>query len=166
MATGKEHSAATIGCAFGAGTAMIVTGVPAEITVPLIAGVLSGIFISPDMDVDDGNISYMYMRNVGMEWYWSFLWRPYALVMHHRGWSHFPIFSTIYRLIYLCFPVTILLSAFGGKRVAFFPTLLAQLTAIPFLSLFIFLGFYYPDLLIWATCGLIAADLLHLLFDI
>lgn len=166
MASGTEHSSAVFGAAVGFGAAVAIERTVSSSAMPFLVGMLMGILVSPDMDVDDGNISYYYFRKIYLEWYWKALWRPYALTMNHRGWSHFPIMSTVFRLIYMAFPVTIFLSVFGGKRVTILSTLLAQIAAIPFLSLFLFIALYYPQTFVQATLGLVFADIIHLILDI
>lgn len=165
MATGREHNAALVGAAVGVASAFFIAQTNANIPVVII-GVLFGTAVSPDMDVDDGNISYYYARKIGMEWYWKTLWKPYALATNHRGFSHLPIMSTILRLIYIAFPATILLSAIFGKRIRILSTLFAQIAAIPFLSLFFVMTTQYPALFVQAICGLIFADIIHLILDL
>jgi len=55
MPSGRVHTVTTIGLAVG--TALFV---PAPVTV----GILSGLILSPDLDVDDGFIGLAHLRRV------------------------------------------------------------------------------------------------------
>jgi len=61
--------------------------------------------LTPDLDVDSGNITYHYMRKYAglpAEFVWRCVWWIYGHVMPHRGFmSHGPVVSTIVRLLYL-----------------------------------------------------------------
>jgi uncharacterized metal-binding protein len=69
-------------------------------------GVAAGLFLHPDMDIDAGNITNSYIRNVPvigsvLESVWSWYWKPYAVFAKHRGLiSHSLILSTMIRLLY------------------------------------------------------------------
>lgn len=69
-----------------------------------IAGNLVGILVTPDLDVDAGNISDTFIRKVSpsAQWLWRKFWTPYSLSVPHRGVvSHFPVISTLIRLGYI-----------------------------------------------------------------
>lgn len=71
------------------------------------AGSLAGILISPDQDVDAGNISNKIVKKrVGWfgERLWRWFWRGYSSSFKHGQFaSHFPIWSTFVRLSYIYF---------------------------------------------------------------
>lgn len=76
--------------------------------VTLPVGVLSGILLSPDLDVDGGNISNAIIRRkVGTlaQWVWYAFWWPYSKVTTHRGTSHMPVIGTVLRVLYLLAPI-------------------------------------------------------------
>ena len=70
----------------------------------LSLGFYAGIYITPDLDVDNGNISYATMRKKG-GWLggklWAFFWRSYARRQPHRGVSHTFIRGTASRWSYI-----------------------------------------------------------------
>lgn len=70
-------------------------------------GSLTGIFLSPDLDVDNGNISNKLIRKeVGWfgERIWRWFWKGYSGSFKHGQFaSHFPIFGTFIRLSYVYF---------------------------------------------------------------
>lgn len=164
MASGKVHQSVSAGAAIG-----IVFSIAASHILELNAGVAVGtalgILISPDLDVDDGNRSHYYMRKVLLGWWWGAIWKPYALIFSHRGFSHFPIISTIIRLIYFPFPVIMIVtSIIKNQRV--YRLVIAQIASIPVALLFLFLLEQYPTALLSVAVGLIFSDILHILFDI
>lgn len=65
-------------------------------------GGVSGLILTPDLDVDRGCYSYMRMRLIhpalGLLWQWY--WTPYAKAFAHRGPSHWYVFGTLTRIIY------------------------------------------------------------------
>ena len=75
-------------------------------------GALVGIFIGPDQDVDNGNISNTILKKRMGAWAergWSLLWHNYRVsVKHGSPLSHFPIISTIGRLAYLYLLILVL----------------------------------------------------------
>lgn len=68
-------------------------------------GALVGILITPDLDVDNGNISNTIIRNRLGRWPevgWNLLWYPYRKSLRHGSpLSHWPVISTVFRLAYL-----------------------------------------------------------------
>lgn len=73
----------------------------------LVVGSLSGLILSPDQDVDSGYIGLRFLRSIPLVGTfisagWKLMWLPYSRFVPHRSWiSHFPIISTIIRLVYL-----------------------------------------------------------------
>lgn len=70
-------------------------------------GSLTGIMISPDLDVDAGNVSNKIIRKkIGRfaEKIWNGIWHGYKKSFKHgRFASHFPIYGTLTRVFYLYF---------------------------------------------------------------
>lgn len=71
------------------------------------AGALVGILVSPDLDVDAGNISNKIIKQrVGWfgEKLWRWFWSGYSgSFKHGQTASHLPIFSTFVRIAYVYF---------------------------------------------------------------
>jgi uncharacterized metal-binding protein len=104
MASGKTHAGITTAASGILAISMWKFGFTVE-TIRLAAmGCMSGIFLSPDMDVDAGFLGYAYIdRYLGkiVGTIWRALWWPYAVLIPHRSWwSHAPIISTALRLAY------------------------------------------------------------------
>lgn len=96
MPGGRVHTLLT--------ASQLATAVIARQPVEYCAGLAAGILLSPDLDVDNGNISDALLRRVArpLQWAWRILWTPYAMLIPHRHWlSHAPILSTLVRLGYL-----------------------------------------------------------------
>ncbi|MDX9992711.1 MAG: DUF2227 family putative metal-binding protein [Anaerolineales bacterium] len=76
----------------------------------LVSGCTSGVFLSPDLDVDNGYIGHYYLRRIWvigpiLEKIWEIYWWPYAKLIAHRSWaSHFPGISTAIRMFLVFFP--------------------------------------------------------------
>lgn len=96
----------------------------------LVVGSLSGIFLTPDLDVDSGYIGLRFLRSIPLvgrliSWIWRLMWLPYAIVIPHRSWiSHFPLISTIIRVIILFIFFSPILFVFkesflGNSRIVF-----------------------------------------------
>lgn len=103
MPSGPRHTKASVVVALSASAGLFLYSPPAAFWCSF--GALSGIMIGPDWDVNNGNITYHYVRKYAglpAEFVWRcFLW-IYAHVMPHRGvMSHGPIISTLIRLLYI-----------------------------------------------------------------
>lgn len=112
------------------------------------AGVLLGVFISPDMDVDGGNVSDSYIRRVSRpaQWAWRSFWGVYAWGVPHRHTiSHFPILGTILRIGYI-FAIFNIISLAGY--------LLRINDSVSFLWIWdwgLFLGLAHVDIIHWVV---------------
>lgn len=105
--------------------ASIVTAVAVSIAIVLVrefpqsaseagitfAGALTGIFLTPDLDLIENSSPFRLFRKrryiSGFFWmiYW-FYWQPYGRLVSHRSIvSHFPLISTIIRVIYFGWPL-------------------------------------------------------------
>ncbi len=146
MPSGKIHTALTLS---------VFSGVVAPYAIVQFnmnpwmygAGVLVGVLISPDMDVDGGNVSDQIIRKVAkpIQWVWRLLWSPYSLSVPHRHTiSHFPILGTLLRLWYIFLIVNIL----NGIVYLF------KVDSVSFIFLWdwaFFFGLAHADLVHWAV---------------
>jgi uncharacterized metal-binding protein len=175
MSDGKVHSAATFGVAagvlLGAGISTLIQN---EHIPSAIAGCFVQIILSPDLDVDNGFIGNYYMRKIGLNWWYSILMAPYRNGFKHRSkWSHFPIISTILRLIYLLSPIIIILlfpdqpETSKERARLLIMSLFSQLFAIPFIMIAYVLYAYNidPRHIISFVWSIMVADTLHYIFD-
>lgn len=107
MPDGLTHTKATLAVSGVVLTGLVVANAPLPAVFAGAAGALSGVLLSPDLDVDDGYYGlHVLRRTLGpfSSWLWRTIWSPYAKVMSHRSYlSHFPVLSTILRVVYLYF---------------------------------------------------------------
>lgn len=74
--------------------------------VSILFGILLGVFVSPDLDLAEN-----------YKGWWGLLWKPYGKLFKHPtrkrlnrpGKSHFPIFGTLTRAIYILIPIILIL---------------------------------------------------------
>ena len=105
MSAGNVHIRASLLLAAGFSAGALIsqnTGL-----LECVAGSLAGIMISPDLDVDAGNVSNTIIKKK-IGWFgerlWRWFWRPYASSFKHGQFaSHCPIFGTLVRLAYIYF---------------------------------------------------------------
>ncbi|MBN9389315.1 MAG: metal-binding protein [Chloroflexi bacterium] len=119
----------------------------AGFVVSLLAGYhFATYFMNPDLDLN--SLGYK-------SWGWlRFIWWPYQKVLAHRCFlSHFPVISTLLRVIYLLWFPALLLLVFGGSVQA------AARDAI-----FDWFPVTWPFLLVFVI-GMIISDSLHAIFD-
>ncbi len=153
MPNGTIHNRSIVALAVVLPVATLAGGLlPAGRALALSAGCLAGLLISPDLDIDRGNISYKIIRRSmgclpGI--LWKLFWLPYARLIPHRSWmSHGLVIGTLLRLAYLlCVPAVL----WGMTSMVLpLPALSApHWTWLPF-----------------AILGLIAADALHSILDL
>jgi uncharacterized metal-binding protein len=103
MPSGKIHNALTLATVTGVLAPYLIVQFDGN---PWLygAGCVAGLLVSPDMDVDKGNISDQLIRRVSRpaQWLWRLFWTPYALLIPHRHFiSHMPIFGTLVRIGYI-----------------------------------------------------------------
>ncbi len=104
MASGRTHVAATIALTpMAAMIAWQLAGGEPTAAALAGAGCLSGVLISPDLDMTGRTISETILLrwNMIIGRLWIAIWYPYALISKHRGLSHVPVFGTLSRVIYL-----------------------------------------------------------------
>jgi uncharacterized metal-binding protein len=100
MPSGKVHSSTTIVAAATTIEAVIIYEASRPIEVQSLAcfllGLSVGLIMSPDLDLDK-NINFSRLGII-----WRLLWWPYTKAISHRSFvSHFPIISTIIRMLYI-----------------------------------------------------------------
>lgn len=82
----------------------------------LVLGCLSGIVLSPDLDVNSGYIGLYYLKRIWiigplLSLLWWIFWLPYRWIIPHRSWlSHLPGVSTVLRELVLIVPIYFTLS--------------------------------------------------------
>ena len=153
MPNGNVHNLSIMALAATLPAATLAAGVlPTGRALALAAGCLSGLLLSPDLDIDHGNISYKIVRDsVGClpGALWKLFWWPYARLIPHRSLlSHGLLVGTLLRLLYL-FAVPWLLWCLAS--------LLAPLPPLPI---------PHWSWLPYAVAGLIASDSLHSVMDV
>lgn len=149
MPSGKVHSFSTIALAAGTGITAFRSGIGDIHTAALTGGVLAGLLLTPDLDVNGGSISNNHARKMGGWGFgllWAILWTPYSYAIPHRSpLSHLPVLGTVFRLAYL---------AGFGYIVAGLLHMAGLMTIV--------LPPWWP----WAFAGLVLSDTLHFLMDI
>lgn len=102
MPSGRVHTITTLGLAVGS----------FPIASPAVSvGILSGLILSPDLDVDDGFIGLSHLRRfplvgTSLAWIWRAFWWPYSKTVPHRSAiSHAPLVGTVLRVGYLSLPL-------------------------------------------------------------
>lgn len=132
-------------------TAWHLTGGDAAVTAIAGVGCLSGILISPDLDMTGRTISetLLIRWNILLGRLWVAFWFPYALLSKHRGLSHVPIFGTASRVMYVAtfyFVAHFLLQYYYAVDLLLWPQL------------------HWQELLIFIT-GLAVSDIGHWILD-
>jgi uncharacterized metal-binding protein len=181
MACGKTHAASTKGLAIGVCAGGLASTQLYLDQILLIAAFIPiGIFMTPDHDVDSGNISFWYIRRYmgrTIEYIWYRAWMPYAVSYKHRSpLTHLPIISTVIRMIYLVFPFIVFVIRDQKNRYNFlqmlFFTTFAYMILIAFWCIILtplvavnFFGYDPIEILFLLFTALALSDLLHILFD-
>ena len=145
MPSGRIHSTANIVVALSGGATMFLLQRGTEGIMGVATGAMLGILCGPDQDVDSGNIAdFIIRRYTGrvVEVAWDSTWLLYRKLCRHRGFmSHFPVTSTIFRILYLG---------------AFY-----FLISTPLKYLFGLVHIDWPLFWWWAFVGLVLADTSH-----
>lgn len=153
MPKGSVHAKATLALAAAGGYITYQAGHPWTQVLALAGGVLAGLLLTPDLDVDDGCISNAVVRRSfgkRLERLWRLFWRPYALLIPHRSrLSHLPLLGTALRLAYLAtLPALALFFASASPAAG-------GIVSSP----------TFPAWTAWSVGGLTLADTLHFLMD-
>ena len=104
MPSGKTHTAMTLGATVVVAGVMWKTGFTAEQIRFATTGCITGVIVSPDLDVDGGFLGHKIVTQYfGMiaGRIWRAFWLPYAWIFSHRGTSHIPVAGTLGRVLYL-----------------------------------------------------------------
>lgn len=125
-----------------------------------IFGALLGIFLTPDIDVDNGFIGDAMIRKYVGKWaesVWKIFWYWYRRSLKHGSpLSHFPIISTLGRLTYLFLWIIII------------PEIILKYTVMSGLNIGYEISWYIDKIMIGyrIIIGLMASDLIHWTLDI
>ena len=139
----------------------------------VIPGILLGIFITPDLDIDSTTVSHRYVNNlfgaIAFNW-WYYLWHSYSISFKHRSaMSHAPIIGTLIRLTFLMFPPIILL--FRNQQTSFAQSLkyliVSTALVIPIWGVIFAITVFTDNLYVpvFIVSGLILADFMHAIAD-
>jgi uncharacterized metal-binding protein len=105
MSDGKTHAAITVGASIVVAGALWQTGFTPEEIRLATAGCLTGLVLTPDLDVDHGPFGNQLVKRYFGEIagrIWKSFWLPYAWVFPHRSnGSHIPVIGTLGRVLYL-----------------------------------------------------------------
>lgn len=115
MPSGRVHLVASLVTTSLAVVGYIVYPIVGLKTAALIgAGMVAGMLVTPDLDVDHRTHEETLMYRVPIIGplfgiLWQTYWTPYALVIPHRSWlSHGPLISTALRMVYtLAIPIAL-----------------------------------------------------------
>jgi uncharacterized metal-binding protein len=105
MPDGKTHAAMTMMAAGAISVVMWKTGFTPEEIRLATTGCLTGLVLTPDLDVDHGpfgnQLVKKYLGEIAGR-VWKSFWLPYAWVFPHRSnGSHIPVIGTLGRALYL-----------------------------------------------------------------
>ena len=116
--------------------------------------------LGPDLD--------LYHSRVNKNWgVFRWIWWPYAFISKHRGLSHWPVVSSVTRLLYLCICGAVLLSVLAYT--ADLLSLNLSIIAVDFNHVKKITGSLlsdYSNLAVSLLIGIIISDLLHMLADL
>lgn len=154
MPNGKVHAFTTTATAVASGPALVwFANQPILYGAAFGLGCLTGLVLTPDLDVDHGSYSHRIVgRTAGQlaRWIWWMMWWPYARLIPHRSfWSHFPVLGTLLRLVYLAGGPLLLLWSLNALYPHSFPALPG----------------WHP-LFNWIFAGLATVDAQHTLLDL
>ena len=110
MANGRTHRAVGLTLAVGATVGGTFYDFYPESWAVGVGCVVAAMLFNPDLDVDGGFIGNAAARKMRLETLYRVLFRPYQLAYKHRSWwSHGPITSTLWRMVYLMVPLVVVL---------------------------------------------------------
>ncbi len=177
MPNGKTHAAATVVASGAIGPIAFYCGICSIAqAVALSIGTMTGLLLTPDLDVRIGSRSFWLVRQsfgsfIGFAWQW--FWQPYARLIprHRHPLSHLPILGTFLRLVYLFLVLgaaywaarTLLIFAFGslaGTGIPWVDQLNSVLPDSPGLKEMLAWPYFW-----WGAAGLMISDTLHTLMD-
>lgn len=103
MPSGKTHVALTLSAMSGMMVPPIIMASNGN-SLYYLLGCLLGTLITPDLDLDNGNITDSLIRKVfpPAQVIWRILWTPYSKLIPHRSpFSHAPVLGTFLRIGYM-----------------------------------------------------------------
>lgn len=164
--TGKQHMAMSVGGGLGLAVGGGMADHANAYSYLLAAiGCLVGVFFTPDHDVDGGNYTNLIFRSIHMDWLWGPFWIPYRKAFRHRSiWSHGPLISTIVRILYLCFPLLVLI-LHEDRMPNPLSVILAQMIAVGWWVVIGGMIYLLGVNAVWLAVGMLYSDLLHWLGD-
>jgi uncharacterized metal-binding protein len=158
MASGRTHFVANVTVLVVSTVALVYYDVPAQIALPVEAGLVAGTVITPDFDVDHPTYTRRLLLSVPVigELFVA-TWYPYALRFGHRGVSHDWLLGTATRASYGILAVLFWLLVWTGVCAVFEWQRLAPLQSgdaavLAYLAFWMYLGWWLQDLV-------------HLIFD-
>lgn len=158
MPDGHTHMRATlISTAVISSTLLIPSIHQKDLVISAAFGCLTGILISPDLDLaDKGNLSHFFVLNYMGRFpyllWWSFWW-PYGKAISHRSRvSHQPILGTLGRIAYFMIPFSIIAFLLIGSQELYNLLVTAMQAGV------------WKYILAW-TIGLMTADFVHYKMD-
>ncbi len=147
MPGGKIHNALTMATASGVLAPYLIVQFGGNPYL-YVTGCVTGLLISPDLDLNEGNISDTLIRKVfpPAQWLWRLFWTPYSLLIAHRSpISHFPIVGTLFRIGY----IFLLLNLFNWLFFLFGNIFNNTVSWIWFWSWSFFFGLVHVDIIHW-----------------
>jgi len=112
----------------------------------VVAYMFGTFLLSPDMDLNTSDP----MKNWGVL---RLLWRPYAQLFKHRGFSHVPILGTLTRIVYILLLVYVLCAVANALFDMGWELSIDKLKDID------------KKTVLWGVCGLCLPDLFHIVAD-
>ncbi|NPB03856.1 MAG: hydrolase [Thermotogae bacterium] len=148
MPSGKVHDGVNTAVGLALGVVVWVETEDVVFTILFLLGFFfATYYLSPDLDLEG-------TRPVRRWGKLSFIWRPYAAVMPHRGLSHIPILGVLTRLGYLFLLLSLLWFLMMGI-LEYFGLSPPRLKLVPLRS-----DWWQPFIL-----GVLLADTLHIAMD-
>lgn len=110
MPGGKVHTALTLATLSGVVAPYLVVNLYGNEYL-YAGGVVAGLLVTPDLDIDKGNFSDTILRRVSLpaQLFWRVAWTPYGKAIPHRSHlSHFPFLGTLLRIGYIFLVINII----------------------------------------------------------
>lgn len=110
MPSGKVHAGITLATALVTYTIGMKSGDSPDYAVATALGCLSGILLTPDLDVKGTRADKIVRENAGLipAVVWGLFWNPYSALIPHRSvLSHGLIIGTLIRLVYIAVPLAL-----------------------------------------------------------
>lgn len=171
MANGRTHRTVGLVATSALAAYGVAKGYPAEGLSAAAGCLIAATLLNPDLDVDGGYIGNAGARAIGIDPVYDLYFTAYRLAYKHRSkWSHFPVWSTVWRFLYLFFPlVTVVFKDQGTSRAKLlWWASIAQVLALPFIVFLIWATQQeaLTNLWLWFIIGATVNDTLHWIFDL